>query len=144
LIKRLAWTIVILSMVGLVVSAYLTWSDLTSSSDVCPINGSFECSVVTSSSYSRIEGVPVALLGAFWFTVALLLAIRVTNATSWVRFQLAWSILGAAGVPWLVYVELFLVGAVCLLCTVTHFIGIAILALSLGVWRGTPRRELAR
>jgi uncharacterized membrane protein len=140
--KRLASAIAILSMVGLVVSGYLTWSDLAISSDVCPINGFFECSVVTSSSYSRIEGMPVALLGAFWFIVALLLAMRVVNETSWVKLQLAWSILGVAGIIWLVYVELFLIGAVCLLCTLTHSVGIAILVLSLGVWRGTRHREL--
>lgn len=140
--ERLSWAIVVLCAAGLVVSGYLAWSDLATSSDVCPIAGPFECSLVTSSSYSRIGGIPVALLGAFWFIVASLLAIGVINKTSWVKFQLAWSVLGTVGVVWLVYVELFLIASVCLLCTLTHSIGIAVLILTLAVWRGGRSQEL--
>jgi uncharacterized membrane protein len=140
--ERLTWAVVVLCAAGLVVSAYLTWSDLATSSDVCPITGPFECSLVTSSSYSRIGGIPVALLGAFWFIVASLLAVGVVNKTSWIKFLLAWSVLGMVGVAWLVYVELFLIASVCLLCTLTHSIGIAILILTLAIWRGGHSQEL--
>ena len=140
--EGLNWAIAVLSLVGLAVSGYLTWSDFAISGEVCPINGFFQCSVVTSSAYSRIGGVPIALLGAFWFLVALMLAVRVAIKKRWVEFQLAWSVLGTAGVIGLVYIELFLIGSVCALCTLAHSIGIAILILTLAIWRGRRSQQL--
>jgi len=63
--ERLSWMIAILSLIGLVVSGYLAWSDFAISGEVCPTNGFFECSLATSSAHSRIGGMPIALLGAF-------------------------------------------------------------------------------
>jgi uncharacterized membrane protein len=71
-----------------------------------------------------------------------LLAVGVINKISWVKFQLAWSILGTVGVVWLVYAELFLIASICLLCTLAHSIGIAVLVLTLAVWRGGRSQEL--
>ena len=139
---RLSKATAILSLVGLVVSGYLAWSDFAISDEVCPTNGFFECSLVTSGAYSRLGGMPIALLGAFWFLVALLLAIRVISKKSWLKFQLTWSILGTAGVIGLVYTELFLIGSVCALCTLAHSIGIVILVLTLATWRGRRPQEL--
>jgi uncharacterized membrane protein len=78
---------------------------------------------------------PISLLGAFWFLVALTLAVRIVGKKDWLKFELAWSVLGTAGVIWLVYIELFLIGSVCALCTLAHSIGIAILILTLAAWR---------
>jgi hypothetical protein len=140
--ERLSWAIAILSMVGLAVSGYPTWSDFAISGEVCPTNGFFECSLVTSSAYSRIRGMPIASLGAFWFLVALMVAVRVVSKKSWFEFQLAWSVLGTAGVLGLLYVELFLRGSVCALCTLVHSIGIAILTLTLAMWSGGRPQQL--
>ena len=140
--ERLSWWLAILSLIGLVVSGYLTWSDFSISREACSINGLFGCLSVTSSAYSRIGGMPISLLGAFWFLVALTLAVRVVSKKNWLKFQLAWSILGTAGVIWLVYVELFLIGSVCALSTLAHSIGIAILILTLAAWRGTRPLQL--
>jgi uncharacterized membrane protein len=84
----------------------------------------------------------ISLLGAFWFLVALTLAVRVVSKKNWLKFLLAWSVLGTAGVIWLVYVELFLIGPVCALCTLAHSFGIAILILTLAAWRGTRSLQL--
>jgi uncharacterized membrane protein len=134
--------IAILSLIGLVVSRYLARSDFTISGKASPLSGFFQCSIVTSSAYSGIEGVPIALLGAFWFLVALMVAVRVVSKKSWFKFHLAWSVLGTAGVLGLVYVELFLIGSVCALWTLAHSIGIAILILTLAMWRGRYPQQL--
>jgi uncharacterized membrane protein len=135
--------IVLLSLAGLVLSGYLAWPELAAPDGVCPLNGPLGCSPVASSAYSTIGGVPVALLGAIWFLVAVLLAVRAISAENWLKFQFAWSILGAAGVVGLAYIELFLIGSVCWLCTLAHSIGTAILILSLAVWRGRVPKGLS-
>jgi uncharacterized membrane protein len=139
---RLSWAIAVLPLVGLAVSGYLTWSDFAISGEVCPTNGFFECSLVTSSAYSKIGGMPIASPGAFWFLVALVVAVQVVSKESWFKFQLGWSVLGTVGVLGLVYVELFLIGFVCALCTLAHSVGIAILILTLTMWRGGRPQQL--
>jgi uncharacterized membrane protein len=71
-----------------------------------------------------------------------MVAVRVVSKKSWFEFQLAWSVLGTAGFIGLVYVELFLIGSVCALCTLAHYIGLTILTLTLAMWRGGRPQQL--
>ncbi|NUO35455.1 MAG: Vitamin K epoxide reductase, partial [Dermatophilaceae bacterium] len=53
-----------LSVLGLLVSAYLTFEHFTANSTLaCSIGGVVDCAKVTSSPWSTFMGVPVALLG---------------------------------------------------------------------------------
>lgn len=60
--------------------------------------------------------VPVAVLGVGWFAVRLGLSLR-RAATS---VRLAWTSAGLAFVFYLIYAELFLIGAIWLWCTAIH------------------------
>jgi uncharacterized membrane protein len=82
--------------------------------------------------------VPVAVLGLVWFAVfaALLIARRRRQTSSQlINFQLGWAVAGLLSVFYLVYVELFLVGAICLWCTAIHAI-VVVLFLST-LWEAT-------
>lgn len=103
--------------VGLLVSLYLT---IVHYSDgqitlACANAGVINCEEVTSSAESMLGALPVALLGVIWFAASLLLTLVRAR-----RLQLAWSALGLAYVFYLVYAEMFLIGALCLWCTVVH------------------------
>ena len=58
----------VLAVAGLAVSAYLTYEHFTASTTLaCPETSRVNCVKVTSSSYSAVLGVPVAVLGLAFF-----------------------------------------------------------------------------
>jgi uncharacterized membrane protein len=123
----------VLGLIGLAVSAYLTFEHLTASTTLaCPDTGRVNCAKVTSSSYSAVLGVPVALLGLLFFLVLLpLLTSRAWGTDDpWVhRSRLALVGLGLVFVLYLVWAELFRISAVCLWCTAVHLVTAALFAL---------------
>jgi uncharacterized membrane protein len=83
---------------------------------------------VTTSSYSTLVGVPVALLGLLVFAVMTVLCTPAVRrlANPWVeRVRLAGSVAGVVMVAYLVWAELFRIDAICLWCTVVHALTVA-------------------
>ncbi len=120
------------SVVGLAVSAYLTYLSYMPQTS-CPIGdyGFFSCNEVIWSEYSHFFGVAVAVLGLGWFIIATGLVLSVWRYPRFVLVLTMWSILGGLGVAAFVFVEVFLLGSICPLCTVAHVAGLALLGLSL-------------
>ncbi|MGO9853758.1 MAG: vitamin K epoxide reductase family protein [Acidimicrobiales bacterium] len=112
------------SVLGLGVAGYLTYEHYTSSTSLaCSDNGVVNCLKVTTSSYSEVAGVPVAVLGLAFFAVMLVLQLpptwrRKEPAIRWGR--MAWAVVGLGTVLYLFYAELFRIDAICLWCTSVH------------------------
>ena len=109
---------------GLAVASYLTYEHFTSSSSLaCSDSGVINCLKVTTSSYSAVVGVPVAVLGVVFFAVMLVfqLPLMWRRPERAVRVgRLAWAAIGLCSVFYLLYAELFAVDAICLWCTAVH------------------------
>jgi uncharacterized membrane protein len=92
-----------------------------------------------------IGPLPVALLGLVWFAflLGLLLARRSRPTGSLMVAQTVWTIGGLVFVFYLVYAELFLIGAICLWCTAIHAIVIALFLLTLYEVTGAAFQEPA-
>lgn len=121
------------ALLGLAIAAYLTVEHYDSSTSLaCPETGPINCAKVTSSSWSRIGPVPVAVLGlVFFFAMTLLCSppawrYRVLDP---VRVVAAGA--GVASAVYLIWVELFRVNAICLWCTAVHVCTLLLLALVL-------------
>ena len=125
-------TSLVLALLGVAVSAYLTVEHYSSSTTLaCPDTGVVDCVKVTTSSYAELVGVPVALLGLLYFvaTAALCLPAAWSSTRAWVhRARLAVVSVGAVFVLYLVWVELFRVDAICLWCTAVHVLAVALFA----------------
>lgn len=112
------------SAAGLAVASYLTYEHFTSSSTLaCSDSGAINCLKVTTSAYSAVAGVPVAVLGLVFFVVMLVLQLppvwrRTDRALRLGR--VAWAGLGLCTVLYLLYAELFAIDAICLWCTAVH------------------------
>ena len=123
-----------LALIGLAIAAYLELTRLSGGLPVCgPLHG---CETVALSSYSEILGIPVAMFGVV-FSIVL------------VGLSLAWSrqgdrrallglyglgLLGVLFVAYLTFLELFVIGAVCVWCAgyaVTVIAGWIIVAVAL-------------
>lgn len=96
---------------------------------LCP-TGTFyglhlDCGAVLSSAYSTVFGVPLELLAMGYFIVNLGLVYvvafgseRASEATLELLF--GWRFIGVILVPYLVFVEFFVVRAICIYCTMMH------------------------
>ena len=122
----------VLALAGLVVSAYLTVEHYTSSVALaCPDVGVINCQKVTSSQQSELFGLPVALLGLLFFVVMVVATLPVVwrvPSKALRRTRLGLAVLGVAFVIYLIYVELFVVDAICLWCTAVHVLTLALFA----------------
>lgn len=113
-----------LSLLGLLVSGYLTYEHFTDNATLaCTVTGVVDCSKVTSSAWSTFVGVPVSVLGVVFF--ALLVGLCLPSVwrlgSVWLdRARLAWVSVGLAMALYLVWAELFRIHAICLWCTGVH------------------------
>jgi uncharacterized membrane protein len=134
--RSLGWlpvTCFALSIVALAASAYLTYAHFTSSTVLaCPGSGTVNCEQVTTSAQSTLFGIPVALLGLLWSAAM----VALTAPAAWrsrrpeIRIaRLALVSVGMCFVVWLVYAELFVIGAICLWCTLVHTVTFALFVL---------------
>ncbi len=114
------------SAAGLPLSAYLI--SPPGIPQFCEIGNIFSCEAVIQSEYSRIFGIPVAALGAGWFGVALFLSVLAIKKERGGYYLLGWSALGVIGALALLYLEVFQIGSICLLCTMAHALGAAVFA----------------
>ncbi len=115
-------------LAGLGISIYLTAVHYAGVPLACPANGTLNCEAVLSSRYAIIAGtnVPTSAAGIVWFAVSMLLWIRPSG-----RIQLDWSTAGLAAVLSLVFVEIVLVGALCIWCTAAHVLVLLIFLVAL-------------
>jgi uncharacterized membrane protein len=119
-----------LSILAIGLTAYLTITHYTDPTALaCPDTGIVNCTLVTTSSWSVIFGVPVALLGLLWAVgmAALNTSWAWRSSARWLdSSRLALSGAGAVMVVYLVYIELFRVDAICLWCTAVHLTTVAL------------------
>lgn len=83
------------------------------------------CDTVLGSSYGQVFGIPLELFAVAYFAINLLLVyLIVFGSDRWFRISLnilfGWRFLGIIIVPYLVFVELFLIKAICVYCTIMH------------------------
>lgn len=125
----------VLAVIGLGLSLYLTY---VSSLPYCPLPAP-GCDQVIASPYSKILGVPVAALGAAWFTVAAALSLTAALRGRCGRALLSWCVVGVLGVAYLIYLEVAVIGAVCLYCTLAHLLGLGVTGLAAAATLPRPR-----
>lgn len=129
----------VLDVIGLGIALYLSVVELQGGVPVCgPIHG---CEEVARSEYSRIAGIPVAVFGVVLSLVLLSLAIAWWKTDLYVLL-LAHYGLSLAGVifeAYFMYLQIFVIGAVCIWCTSYGLSLIARFVIALIVWvRGSP------
>jgi len=113
--------ILILSVIGFLLSLYLTYLHYTEGQSAFCSQGS-DCDVVRQSSYSNILGIPVALFGAvgyaliFWFTY-----VSIARSTRWLLLYTI-SLAGFIFSAYLTYLEIFVIKAICPYCVASALI----------------------
>jgi uncharacterized membrane protein len=111
------------ALVGVAIAAYLTVVHYTHTSPICTTGG---CEKVQRSSYAKLAGVPVALLGLLGYTAILGTALRRGVAAALFGAVLALS--GAAFSFYLLWAQLARIDAICQWCLANDVVA-ALLAL---------------
>ena len=119
----------VLAAVALVISGYLAYVSLTSSTVAGCSGGYFDCESVMKSKWAKWFGVPVGLLAAMTYA-AMLFSLAMNRFGPVVKrkfFCLATTTLclsaGAAAV-WFVYLQFFVLEHLCVYCLIAHSCGL--------------------
>ena len=136
-------TALVVAGLGLLASAYLTVEHFAGTAVLaCPESATINCAKVTTSQWSHLAGVPVAVLGlAYYLGMAVLLLPRAWTVRRLDQVRVAAAVLGVIMVLYLIWIELFRVNAICLWCTAVHVCTIALLATVL--WHTSALRSAA-
>jgi uncharacterized membrane protein len=115
--RTLRFCVAALATAGLVVSGYLTWARYADVTIACSTGG---CETVQGSSYARVAGIPVPVLGLIGYAILFATALFVVDLARALGAAVA---LGAfAFSAYLLYVQLALIDAVCDWCVVNDAI----------------------
>lgn len=127
--------LLILSGIGLVLSAYLVWTRAAHAPVYCPLGGG--CDVVLSSRYAAVFGIPVALLGLVFYAFLFLIAARPLEAGAHMNLALPAAFAGVGSSAIFTAVQQLVIHTTCSLCIVSALLTVAILVLLLA---RRPRR----
>ncbi len=122
---------IVLTTIGLGVATYLTYIHYAGIKPLCGRNGG-GCEIVQTSEYSKLAGVPVALIGLLGYVAILGSLLAPENETT--RFAtVAFTVVGFGFSAYLTYRELFSIHHICEWC-VSSAVIVTIL-MCLAIWR---------
>jgi uncharacterized membrane protein len=124
-----------LALLGLAISAYLTWVHYAGIEPVC--TGISDCERVQSSDYAELVGVPVAVLGLLGYSTIV--------ASLWTRVEVTalLAYLAVAFSAYLTWAEVFKIDAICQWCVASALITVAIAVLATLRALGAPLHHRA-
>ena len=120
------WSIRLLSLAAVALTAYLSWQSVEHGVTLsCGGGAILDCEAVLGSSWARVVGVPVAMLGAACyaaiFLVSWLVGVRSIPVARWGVALLALLVASVAcSILWFVGLQLVQLQAFCLYCLGVH------------------------
>jgi protein-disulfide isomerase/uncharacterized membrane protein len=145
--RRISIIMLLLSVVGLASSIYLTYlhqqifTGKLEDFGFCGISRSISCEAVSASPYSKIFGIPLSWLGTllylFWIAMAAIAAFKPENNTRISNgLILVTSAVAVAANIYLGQLMFFTLDTLCLLCLLTYALNLSILILALRLSKG--------
>lgn len=115
-----------LALLGMGVSAYLTYVKLAGAPIVC-VGGGQGCEIVNLSPYSQIAGIPVAAIGFGGYLLIFAVSLWGVRVATPVRQQIrlivfGLSLIGVLYSAYLTYLQRFVIGAFCSWCVASAII----------------------
>lgn len=128
--KTVALSWIVLAFIGLIDAGYITVKYYTGGEVACPITGG--CSDVLTSTYSQIAGLPVSVYGLLFYTAVLLLAFLYLDMKRvWMeKFMPLMGLTGFLFTLWFVYLQIFVIEAICFYCMISAILSTTIFALA--------------
>ncbi len=128
--RTLRIVLIVLTAFGLALASYLTYVHYANLRPVCTSGGS--CFKVQTSTYSKLAGVPVALMGLLGY-IAIMASLLAPESENTRFATLVLTIGGFGFSAYLTYRELFSIHAVCEECATSA--GLMTIMMLLAIWR---------
>jgi len=133
-----------ITLLGVAVAGYLTYIHYAGIKPLCGKNGG-SCEIVQTSEYSKLAGVPVALIGLLGYVAILASLLVPENETSRLA-TVAFTVVGFGFSAYLTYREQFSIHRICEWC-VSSAVLVTVL-MCLAIWRflrgDAPRLGVSR
>ena len=117
-LSRIEITLIVLAIIGLLVSIYMTIYKITSNDNMCI--GSKDCSVVNASRYAELYGIPVAVFGVLGYAAILAVLLLERNqgffSQNGTMLLFGLSLTGFLFTLYLIFLEVALIKAYCPFC----------------------------
>jgi uncharacterized membrane protein/thiol-disulfide isomerase/thioredoxin len=122
---RIRVTVSLVSFIGIAVSAYMAYIEITASPAVCGSIGN--CNAVQQSDYAYLLGIPIGVIGVIGYLAMFIISITMTRVPEKYQPQfltLLQMLVGASAVftIYLTFLEPFVIGAVCAWCLLSSLI----------------------
>ncbi len=137
------WAFILVALMGVVIATYGVGLHFApDDSSFCNISASFNCDKVNKSPWATILGIPVAALGLLaYLFVALLVTLRkvierisgFTSKDFWQYISIIVFVMLAFQI-YLTCIEVFVIGALCIVCLGSQLAVIMLAILSGGLW----------
>ena len=117
-VAKLPLLAAVVAIVGIIDAVYLTYHHYANLLVPCEATGG--CEIVLNSSYAMIGETPIAVFGAIAYFIAFLLAILAAFGFRklWLLFGIQVTLMATAS-AFLVYVQLFVLKAICQYCMIS-------------------------
>lgn len=131
------WVLIVLAVIGFIDAAYLSMNALNSTPLVCDIQGLDKCNAVAESSYSRFMGIPLAVYGLGFYALAIVLIgyLFVRPSRLAAKLLLLVTTLGAAASVYFLYVQVYLIDAICIYCLGSALASFLLFGLTVTTWK---------
>jgi uncharacterized membrane protein len=131
--RTMRFILIGLAVVGVLVAGYLTFTSLSGSNLLCRPGGG--CETVQNSIYSKVGGIPVAVIGLLGY-LGILSVLLLENSSNFLEdngpiFVFGMSLIGFLYSAYLIYVSKFMIGALCPWCVTSAVLMTLIFGLSI-------------
>ena len=123
------WLIV--SLIGFTDASYLSIKHYRGEVPPCLLTSG--CETVTTSKYATVFTIPVALVGAIYYLTVFLLSVLYLDTKSTLLLKIIPPLTGGGFIASLtfIYLQLFLIHAICIYCVVSAFTSTGLFVLSM-------------
>lgn len=129
-LRSIKGVMALLSIIGLIVSIYLSIYHLLGVPLFCSTSGLINCSNVINSPFGFIFGIPVSDFGVVFFLIELFVLFLIKDPFA----KIFVNSVGIAFVGYFLYAE-YTVGNICEYCTSVHIIVVILLILSIYLYK---------
>jgi dihydroorotate dehydrogenase len=121
---RLRTLLLCLSLLGILDASYLTYEHFSAALPPCSTGFFSDCGKVLTSEYSLIFNIPLSLIGIFYYSsLAFLLGSAFFTKRKHIHVALLFlTTFGFFSSLYFVYLQIFIIGAICVYCMVSAFL----------------------
>lgn len=135
--KKILITYIVIALLGLVDSVYLTYTRLLGITPPCGVSIFSGCAVVARSAYSVLLGIPLSVYGIVFYGISILIAaiLLYKNIQHGAFFLMTVSTAGLVSSLYFIYIQIFVIKALCIYCVFSAICALALFVLALFLYR---------